>query len=169
MSAISCASNFTDPLESKVSKVSDVIKDNVIVIAFAMLLYGVLAFVIGSMIMMSVSAMQNYYRSVRKPSFHDMQKDDEFYKSDNEPDDAATNNEYSRIQSKIAKITNTYHAYNREISKHTMNSRNNRPDDIIDRRILSRDDDDFYYGKYTKKQQDAEKNLKKRMDKAMAL
>ena len=135
-----------DGLGKDISTIADALKDNIFVTCVATFVMLVLVMVVAAMGMMSVSALANYYRNVRKPANSKVTKDDEVYKSEVEVPDDTVNDEYAKIQTKISKITNTYKAYNREVSRYAMSTRDTRPDDVIDKRILSRKDDDFHYG-----------------------
>ena len=53
--------------------------------------------------------------------------------------------EYSSIQSRIHQLKNIYRGYNNEMRSYSKNILNRPPDDIIDERILNREDDDYDY------------------------
>lgn len=134
--------------------ISEIIYLNAVVIAVFLVLVGVVMFVIAYAIGATMKSLQ-MYRSLQSASHSrnandnsSKNRDDETYNdADDEKERQGPNAEYGNIQTQLAKLARLYRPYNQEISQYVMNVRRSTPDDIIDRRILSRRYDEYDYNK----------------------
>lgn len=98
--------------------------------------------------------VKNYYRFMIRRDNIDarMARKDDLDDENYGPDDDRTKHqlerqrdEYSSIQSRIHQLKSAYRGYNNEMRSYSKNVLDRPPDDLIDERILNRDDDDYDY------------------------
>ena len=149
-SSMACDVKIADNTDVLLTRLRNVIRDNTMALA----VWGVIvlgcALVLMFLASRIIQAVRNYLhhtaarkRVPPKPNVDDAVDDDIKYASDAKADDQLpTETESVYIKSKIGELRDRYGAYNRAISQY-IRGKGREPDDIMDKRIMSRADDDF--------------------------
>jgi capsular polysaccharide biosynthesis protein len=122
------------------------IRHNYVMLLTALLLTALALFVIIYIVYKIIESVRVYYQyyvrvDLNKNVSHE--NDDEQY--DYNTDEDIPNDEYARIRSSMQRIESKYDSYNQEMTRHARGVLNREPDDLVDARILSREDDDYDY------------------------
>jgi hypothetical protein len=151
-----CEAKVTDSADMFLKQIGSVIRQNVAAIlgcSLIVLVSGFVIFMVGKLAWDVVKLHRlhvgktNRKQPVEPSPDH---SDDVIYASSDGIDaDLPDAPESSRIESKLARIKAQYSAYNRAISAY-VHGRGREVDDLIDKRIVARKDDDFKYEKRKK-------------------
>lgn len=95
-------------------------------------------------IMASIANWRSHYFYNAANSFN-LNPDDTNYIDDNGDDDLPPVPETSAVAAKMAKLAIQYSGYNSAMKRYALKNNDAPPDDLIDKHILSRGDDDFRY------------------------
>jgi len=124
------------------------------------ILFAALVFVAATVIVivtigyMIYETVTSYYRFMVRKQDRDVTNaredrlDDEVYSSRDERDKyerSKERDEYSSIRSRLARLKMLYKGYNKEMTSYAVNVLDREPDDLMDERILDRDQDDYNY------------------------
>lgn len=137
---------------TRIRHIKAVMRENLGMLLMGFVFIGFALFFVIKLVLMSVNAVQDYYEFTTKKetgaTVSYAEGDDEVYEEDIRDAGGVkdeTDNEYAKIRSKMKEIEATYAAYNKEMGNFARNKLNRNPDDLMDRRILSRENDNFDY------------------------
>ena len=157
MSATSpCEPNITHSADNLLKQLDMVVRENTMAITVCFLIIGISGVVIFFIGKMAWGVVRSHRQRVGKeettvpPGAGTGHDDDIHYVAkDGMGADLPQEAEAARVGAKLARVAAQYSAYNRALSN-KLKGRGKVPDDLIDERILSRDEDDFKYaGKST--------------------
>ena len=148
--AMQCEAKFTDSADMFRKQIGAVIRHNIAAIIGCSLIVIVSGFVVFMVGKLAFDVVQQYRFHVGKKQEEPEtdHNDDIMYMSNNTgiDTDLPEETESKRIVSKLQRIKAQYSAYNRAISAY-VHGRGRAVDDLIDKRIVARKDDDFVYEK----------------------
>lgn len=125
---------------------SRTIRHNYVMLFMAFLFTCVAVLVIIYIVYKIVEAVRIYYEyyvRTDRVKAAIQNTDEETYDSDS--DEEQIQDEYASIRSKMERLKSKYKGYNEEMTRYARNVLKREPDDLIDARILSREDDDYNY------------------------
>ena len=140
--------------KANLSAIRDVMFHNYGILFAAVVFIAATLIVIVTIGYMIHETVTNYYRFMVRKHDRDVMNvrengmDDEVYVSRDERDKYERNkqrDEYSAIRSGLARLKMLYKGYNKEMTSYAINVLDRKPDDLIDERILDRDQDDYNY------------------------